>query len=82
MFCTVPHTFEKSAGRSEVNIQDDDESPSLGTVPFSPRYPMYHFDTNNQPAVHSAKLPTIHAQPAKNYSGDKIPSHEQPTRNR
>nr|XP_040225113.2 arrestin domain-containing protein 3-like [Anopheles coluzzii] len=78
----IPHTFEKSAGRSEVNIQDDDESPSLGTVPFSPRYPMYHFDTNNQPAMHSAKLPTIHAQPAKNYGGDKIPSHEQPTRNR
>uniref|UniRef100_A0A182PSY8 Arrestin_C domain-containing protein n=1 Tax=Anopheles epiroticus TaxID=199890 RepID=A0A182PSY8_9DIPT len=47
----IPHTFEKSAGRTDVNIDDDDESPSMGTVPFSPRYPMYHFDADNKPAM-------------------------------
>uniref|UniRef100_A0A182MA48 Arrestin C-terminal-like domain-containing protein n=1 Tax=Anopheles culicifacies TaxID=139723 RepID=A0A182MA48_9DIPT len=53
----IPHTFEKSAGRIDVNIQDDDECPSLGTVPFSPRYPMYHFDTDNKLVQQSAVLP-------------------------
>uniref|UniRef100_A0A182NNJ6 Arrestin_C domain-containing protein n=1 Tax=Anopheles dirus TaxID=7168 RepID=A0A182NNJ6_9DIPT len=56
----IPHTFEKSAGRRDVNIQDDDESSSMGTVPFSPRYPMFHFDTDNKPAVH-AKSATTHS---------------------
>ncbi|XP_049296864.1 arrestin domain-containing protein 17-like [Anopheles funestus] len=76
----IPHTFEKSAGRIDVNIQDDDESPSLGMVPFSPRYPMYHFDTDNKPARQSAVLPSLHATP--NSETDKIPTNSTPTMDR
>uniref|UniRef100_A0A182WMM8 Arrestin_C domain-containing protein n=1 Tax=Anopheles minimus TaxID=112268 RepID=A0A182WMM8_9DIPT len=69
----IPHTFEKSAGRVDVNIQDDDESPSLGTEPFSPRYPMYHFDIDNKPARQSAVLTE---------QNDKIPPSSTPTSDR
>uniref|UniRef100_A0A182R0Q0 Arrestin C-terminal-like domain-containing protein n=1 Tax=Anopheles farauti TaxID=69004 RepID=A0A182R0Q0_9DIPT len=54
----IPHTFEISSGRRDVNIEDDDESPTMGTVPFSPRYPMFHFDMDNKPAPHAKPAPT------------------------
>ncbi|XP_053665036.1 arrestin domain-containing protein 17-like [Anopheles marshallii] len=77
----VPHTFEKSAGRVDVNILEDDEGPSLGTVPFSPRYPMYHFDTDNTPGRQSVVPPYQHVQ-AAHTKADKIPPNNPPTADR
>ncbi|XP_050074789.1 arrestin domain-containing protein 17-like [Anopheles maculipalpis] len=76
----IPHTFEKSAGRVDVNIQDDDESPSLGTVPFTPRYPMYHFDTDNKLATHNGAFPQVHS--ANAYKSEKLPPKNTTTTDR
>uniref|UniRef100_A0A182SRT0 Arrestin_C domain-containing protein n=1 Tax=Anopheles maculatus TaxID=74869 RepID=A0A182SRT0_9DIPT len=78
----VPHTFEKSAGRIDVNIQDDDESPSLGTVPFTPRYPMFHFDIDNNPATHIGALPAHQVHSSNTNQQEKLPPSNTTTMDR
>uniref|UniRef100_A0A182YBS8 Arrestin_C domain-containing protein n=1 Tax=Anopheles stephensi TaxID=30069 RepID=A0A182YBS8_ANOST len=78
----IPHTFEKSAGRADVNIQDDDEAPTLGAVPFTPRYPMFHFDVDDKPVTHSGAHPAHHVQTALSYKHEKLPPKKPTTMDR
>ncbi|XP_035784904.1 arrestin domain-containing protein 17-like [Anopheles albimanus] len=54
----IPHTFEKSANRTEVHIQDDDDPPSFGTLVFAPRYPVYRFDQDDDDEDGGGEVPS------------------------
>ncbi|XP_055606257.1 arrestin domain-containing protein 3-like [Uranotaenia lowii] len=45
----IPHSYEESLSRVEVNIHDEDEGrQTLGAKPFTPRYPVYRFQLQQQ----------------------------------
>ncbi|XP_055532879.1 arrestin domain-containing protein 3-like [Wyeomyia smithii] len=39
----IPHSFEESLTRAAIDINEEGDQQTLGTKPFTPRYPVYKF---------------------------------------
>ncbi|XP_050091145.1 arrestin domain-containing protein 17-like [Anopheles aquasalis] len=52
----IPHTFEQSSNRTEVQIEDDDDPPSFGTLVFAPRYPVFRFEDDDSEVISGVTL--------------------------
>ncbi|XP_053673930.1 arrestin domain-containing protein 3-like [Anopheles nili] len=58
----IPHTFEKSAIRLDGTIPNGSISPSLSSSSFSPRYPVFRFESDKNLAAHGEPAGTHASQ--------------------